>query len=114
MGLDQYVYQVKKRAVIDNFRFKDSFCEIAVMDFSRLWELQYYMSKLYESKGGKKEFNYKYLKVEEDDIKALESAIKEGTFIVEHDYNMEIVKSFIEVAKKAFKENDCIYYYSWW
>ena len=117
MSLDQYVYRVNKSAVIDDFGFKDDLYKeinIMVMDFGSVWELQNYMSNLYESRGGKGEFNCKYIKVEEDDIKDLESAIKEGTLKVEHPYDMELIESFIEIAKKVFEVGDCIYYYSWW
>ena len=124
MGLDMYAYFVGKNRVIDDFAFKES--DTMGEDF--YWRknrfLHGWMANLFYKKGGEGAFNCQPIRLEEDDLDALEEAIKKrdfrdvkGFFWGEQPYSDAMAEhdlGFVKAAKAALADGDAVYYSSWW
>ena len=136
MGLDQYAYRVKKENVIDNLNFKagewepghpDKFGNDLDFDYWRKFHsLDDWMLDLYRSKGGKEEFNCRYIRVAKEDLDKLKKDMEKADFYssdVEYfgmraeeikEEQLEHMLSFIDKAKNAIDAGDAVYYSNWW
>jgi len=130
MGLDQYAYKVDKRAVDKPVDFDPSVSdadEIFVSEEISYWrkhaDLQGWMHKLYNEKGGKDgDFNCSNLELTSEDIDKLEADVNsnslpptQGCFFGESiDEDKEDDLKFISKAREAFANGEAVYYSSWW
>ena len=112
MGLDQYAY-ASKRGVKKK--------EIAY--WRKHPYLEGYMAQLYYDRGGSGEFNCKKVRLEEDDIAALQEHIEDNTlpvtggFFFGSDASNEYREADIEFCISALmhiNEGYFITYTSWW
>ena len=84
------------------------------------------MEELYQSLGGKDEFNMKIVQVLPEDVDRLEEDTKSGK-IKEYDklgffwgdrpfeeYEYESIIDFCEKAREEFKKDSAVFYYSWY
>ena len=124
MGLDMYVIKAPKGSIKKDVDFK-------VPEGKEQGEVHYWrkhpnmhgwMENLYREKGGKEpDFNGDNVKLTEDDIDSLETAINEGAlpetsgfFFGKSDGSeKDDDLQFISEARAALKTHD-IYYTSWW
>jgi hypothetical protein len=126
MGLDQYAFRVRKKAVVSDIAFKEKINKEKAYEELYYWRkvprLQGFMENLYQKKGGTEVFNCKVVRVEENDLDALEKDVKAkklpetyGFFFGEHyEEDMPSVLDFIKKARAVLKEGDAVYYSSWW
>lgn len=123
MGLDQYGFRVKANAVKNDLSFvsgDDTHSELYY--WRKVPRLQGWMENLYREKGGTKEFNCEFVRLEEDDLDKLEADVKNhkmpetvGFFFGCHyEEDMESVLDFIEMAREVIRQGDAVYYSSWW
>ena len=129
MGLDMNIYKTKQKTEKE----VDFFDDIDQTDEESVIELFYWrkhpnihgmMEKIYNRKGGEKEFNCVPVKLNEEDLSEIEFAIKNkslpttgGFFFgesVDSDEEMENDLDFIEKAKEALEEGYTVFYTSWW
>jgi len=88
--------------------------------------LQGWMERLYEQKGGEEEFNCAFVELTPTDLDSLEAAVKredgealpltEGFFFghsSDDSYRQDDL-AFIEKARQAIAQDMQVYYYSWW
>lgn len=139
MGLDQYAYRVPKMYKIDAFHFSKEMPEDEFFYLRKNYLVDDFMQNLYVAKGGKEEFNCKYVEVTEEDIdkfskmlgnrnsiieqerqriKDMESIYEElGVKIQLKDTSYEDVEEaleFIEACYNVLKDDELIYYSNWW
>ena len=126
MGLDQWAFKVKNKAVINRFEFNGDYVNDELFYWRKNRFVQNWMEKLYESLGGKEEFNMMPLQLLPEDIDRLEKdtesgKIKEydaggfffGNKPFEHQEYDEIM-NFCKLAKEELKNGYAVYYDSWW
>ena len=84
-----------------------------------------WMEQLYENKGGTSVFNCRTVRITEDDLNALEKAVRNdeleptpGFFFGATDKiqetHLEQLKKFIDKARAAFQQGKAVFYDSWW
>lgn len=123
MGLDQYAYSVDPRLVEGSVDFKvpdGSARQIAY--WRKHPDLQGWMQELYLAKGGQEEFNCVNVRLEPEDLDALEEAVRDGDlprtsgfFFGEStpdDRDDDLI--FIRDARQELAEGRVVYYTSWW
>ena len=123
MGLDQYAYSVDPRLVEGSVDFKvpdGSARQIAY--WRKHPDLQGWMQELYLAKGGQEEFNCVNVRLELEDLDALEEAVRDGDlprtsgfFFGEStpdDRDDDLI--FIRDARQELAEGRVVYYTSWW
>ena len=123
MGLDQYAYSVDPRLVEGSVDFKvpdGSARQIAY--WRKHPDLQGWMQELYLAKGGQEEFNCVNVRLELEDLDALEEAVRDGDlprtsgfFFGEStpdDQDDDLI--FIRDARAELAEGRVVYYTSWW
>jgi hypothetical protein len=123
MGLDQYAYSVDPRLVEGSVDFKvpdGSARQIAY--WRKHPDLQGWMQELYLAKGGQEEFNCVNVRLELEDLDALEEAVRDGDlprtsgfFFGEStpdDRDDDLI--FIRDARAELAEGRVVYYTSWW
>lgn len=123
MGLDQYAYSVDPRLVEGSVDFKvpdGSARQIAY--WRKHPDLQGWMQELYLAKGGQEEFNCVNVRLEPEDLDALEEAVRDGDlprtsgfFFGEStpdDRDDDLI--FIRDARAELAEGRVVYYTSWW
>lgn len=126
MGLDQYALKVKNKAVINRFQYDYDYMHKEFFYWRKNRFLHNWMEKLYESIGGKDEFNMKNLQLFPEDIDRLEEDTKSGKikeydeggfFFGEQpfeDYEYSSIMDFCEKAREEFKKGNAVFYKSWY
>ncbi len=126
MGLDQYALSVKNKAVINRFEFNRDYEYMEIFYWRKNRFVHNWMEELYQSLGGKDEFNIKYLQLLPEDIDKLEKdtksdKIKEydkgGFFFGEQPFEYqeyEAIMSFCRIARKEFRKGNTVFYVSWY
>lgn len=126
MGLDQYALSVKNKAVINRFEYNQDYKRDEIFYWRKNRFLHNWMEKLYESIGGKDEFNMKNLQLLPEDIDRLEEDTKSGK-IKEYDtdgfffgkqpfgnYEYESIIDFCKIAREEFGKGNAVFYNSWY
>ena len=126
MGLDQWAFSVKNKAVINRFEYNQDYKHDEIFFWGKNRFVHNWMEKLYESIGGKDEFNMKNLRLLSEDIDKLEEDTKSGK-IKEYDASgfffgdqpfehqeYESIMSFCKIAREEFKKGNAVFYYSWY
>lgn len=126
MGLDQYALSVKNKAVISRFEFNRDYEYMEIFYWRKNRFVHNWMEKLYQSLGGKDEFNLKNLQLLPEDIDRLEEDTKSGK-IKEYDkpgffwgdrpfgdYEHSSIMDFCEEAREEFKKGNAVFYESWY
>ena len=126
MGLDQWAFSVKNKAVINRFQYDNDYMHNEFFDWRKSRFLHNWMEKLYQSIGGKDEFNPKNLQLLPEDIDKLEEDTKSGK-IKEYDkggfffgeqtfgnQEYESIISFCKIAREEFKKDNAVFYVSWY
>lgn len=124
MGLDQYAYRVKKGIIngaIPKNIPSDDLEEIAY--WRKHPNLQGWMEKLYNDKGGSDMFNCQFVQLTENDLALLQDDILHNALVEStgpfwgsdsDDYYRRDDFKFIETALGCIKKGYDIVYYSWW
>lgn len=126
MGLDQYALRVKNKAVLSRFEYNQDYKEEEIFYWRKNRFLHNWMEELYQSLGGKDEFNMKIVQVLPEDIDRLEEDTKSGK-IEEYDnlgpffgkqpfeyYEYSSIMDFCERAREEFKYGNAVFYESWY
>ena len=126
MGLDQYAFKVKNKAVINRFQYDHDYMYEEFFGWGKNRFLHNWMEELYQSLGGKDEFNMKIVQVLPEDIDRLEEDTKSGK-IKEYDkpgffwgdrpfgdYEYSSIMDFCEEAREEFKKGNAVFYESWY
>lgn len=126
MGLDQYALSVKNKAVINRFEFNQDYEYMEIFYWRKNRFVHNWMEELYQSFGGKDEFNIKYLQLLSKDIDKLEEDTKSGK-IKEYDkggfffgeqpfeyQEYEAIMSFCKIAREEFRKGNIVFYVSWY
>ena len=126
MGLDQWAFRVKNKAVINRFQYNHDYMYKEFFYWRKNRFLHNWMEKLYQSLGGKEEFNMKIVQLLPEDIDKLEkdtksSKIKKydkgGFFFGEQPFEYqeyEAIMSFCKIAREEFKNGNAVFYDSWY
>ena len=131
MGLDQYAFSVKNKAVINRFEYNQDYKHDEIFFWGKNRFVNNWMERLYESIGGKDEFNMKNLQLLPEDIDKLEKDTKSGKIkeydklIKEYDklsflwgdptfeyYEYSSIIDFCEKAREEFKKDNAVFYVS--
>lgn len=120
MGLDMYAY--KTRTPLSAFGFKPPEDATEIQYWRKHPDLHGWMERLYRAKGGRAEFNLETVRLDPEDIDALEQVVKAnrlpfttGFFFgasVPEDKDDDL--AFIRAARKAFQEGCAVFYTCWW
>lgn len=78
MGLDQWAFRVKNKAVLNRFEYNQDYEHKQFFYWRKNRYVHNWMEKLYQSLGGKDEFNLKILQLLPEDIDKLEEDTKSG------------------------------------
>ena len=126
MGLDQYALSVKNKAAINRFEFIQDYEYMEIFYWRKNRFVHNWMEELYQSLGGKDEFNIKYLQLLPEDIDKLEKDTKSGK-IKEYDkggfffgeqpfeyQEYEAIMSFCKIAREEFRKGNTVFYVSWY
>ena len=126
MGLDQYAFSVKNKAVINRFQYDYDYTHKEFLGLGKNRFLHNWMEELYQSLGGIDEFNMKDVQVLPEDIDKLEEDTKSGK-IKEYDADgfffdkqpsanreYESIISFCKIAREEFKNDNAVFYCSWY
>ena len=126
MGLDQYAIRVKNKAVINRFEYNQDYNYDEIFYWRKNRFVHNWMEELYQSLGGKDEFNMKIVQVLPEDIDKLEKNTKSGK-IKEYDkggfffgeqpfeyQEYEAIMSFCRIAREEFKNGNAVFYESWY
>ena len=131
MGLYQWAFSVKNKAVINRFEYNQDYKHDEIFFWGKNRFVNNWMKKLYESIGGKDEFNMKNLQLLPEDIDKLEKDTKSGKIkeydklIKEYDklgflwedksfeyYEYSSIIDFCEKAREEFKKDNAVFYVS--
>ena len=126
MGLDQYAFSVKNKAVINRFQYDNDYMDKEFLGLGKNRFLHNWMEELYQSLGGKDEFNMKLVQVLPEDVDRLEEDTKSGK-IIEYDklgffwgdrpfgdYEYSSIMDFCEEVREEFKKDNAVFYESWY
>lgn len=126
MGLDQYAFSVKNKAIINHFEYNQDYKRDEIFYCRKNRFLHNWMEELYQSLGGKDEFNMKIVQVLPEDVDRLEEDIKSGK-IKEYGtdgfffgkqpfgyYEYSSIMDFCERAREEFKYGNTVFYCSWY
>ena len=126
MGLDQYALSVKNKAVINRFQYDYDYEKDEIFYWRKNRFLHNWMKELYQSLGGKDEFNMKIVQVLPEDIDRLEEDTKsdkikeygtDGFFFGKQPFGnreYELIIDFCEKAREEFKKDNAVFYESWY
>lgn len=124
MGLDQYLYKVKKNISINEYyemvnkidrdeygflndeQFKklcDEICKKEIGYWRKHYELDHYMECIYRERGGTESFTGKYLELTYDDIKKIMEEIKD-------EHTTDVMLDALTAINKGYK----VWYCNWW
>ena len=124
MGLDQTAFRIKAKPSSQvDFDFLEE--PDVIQKWRKHPNLEGWMEQLYYEKGGKNpSFNCCYLQLKWEDILELQKTIESGAlpktsgFFFGESSSSPIEKerdlNFIQSAKEALAEGDCVVYTSWW
>jgi len=120
MGLDMYAYKTKAQVAEHGFVEPDDSVEIQY--WRKHPNLHGWMEELYQRKGGTEEFNLTTVRLDEADIDALESAVRNDRlpettgffFGTSQPEDKADDLLFISAARQALKEGYAVFYTSWW
>jgi len=120
MGLDMYAYSTQQEINEVDFNFPTDLQKL--MGWRKHPNLHGWMEELYIRKGGTGIFNVDCVRLDAEDIDALEIAVFEDTLPVTDGFFFGESRSehkrddliFIEYARKAFNEGRHVFYTSWW
>ena len=120
MGLDMYAYSTQKPIAEVGFKFPEDSAKIIC--WRKHPNLHGWMEELYVRKGGTSLFNCEGVRLDAEDIDALESLViadelpaTEGFFFGEsrpEDKADDLL--FIKYARKALNAGHNVFYTSWW
>ena len=126
MGLDQYAFSVKNKAVINRFEYNQDYKRDEIFYWRKNRFLHNWMEELYQSLGGKDEFNMMIVQVLPEDVDRLEEDTKSGK-LKEYDtdgfffgnqpfgyYEDSSIMDFCERAREEFKYGNAVFYCSWY
>ena len=126
MGLDQWAFSIKNKAVLSRFEYNQDYKEDEIFYWRKNRFLHNWMEELYQSLGGKDEFNMKIVQLLPEDIDKLEEDTKSGK-IKEYDASgfffgkqsfenqeYEAIMSFCRIAREEFKNGNTVFYESWY
>lgn len=126
MGLDQNALSVKNKAVINRFEYNQDYKHDGIFYWCKNRFLHNWMEELYQSLGGKDEFNMKIVQLLPEDIDRLEEDTKSGK-IKKYDADgfffgkqpfgnqeYELIIDFCEKAREEFKKDNAVFYESWY
>ena len=126
MGLDQWAFSVKNKAVISRFEYNQDYKDDEIFYWRKNRFLHNWMKELYQSLGGKDEFNMKIVQLLPEDIDRLEEDTKSGK-IKEYDtggfffgeqpfeyQEYETIMSFCRIAREEFRNDNAVFYESWY
>ena len=126
MGLDQWTFRVKNKAVLNRFEYNHDYEHKQFFYWRKNRYVQNWMEKLYQSLGGKDEFNLKILQLLPEDIDKLEEDTKSGKI---KEYNKsgfffgnqpfeyqeyDSIMRFCRMAREEFKRDNAVFYDSWY
>lgn len=149
MGLDQYAYRIPKKYKIDSLSFSKEISDKELVFSREFFYLRKnylvddFMQDLYVAKGGKEEFNCKYVEVTEEDLDALYKLLTDKKYITGSALEFEGIKQefyekigatytpitsevevytedaqdgleFIEAAHRVLQDGELVYYSNWW
>lgn len=131
MRLYQWAFSVKNKAVINRFEYNQDYKHDEIFFWGKNRFVNNWMERLYESIGGKDEFNMKNLQLLPEDIDKLEKDTKSGKIkeydklIKEYDklsflwgdptfeyYGYSSIIDFCEKAREEFKKDNAVFYVS--
>ena len=120
MGLDMYAYCTENKITDIDFDTPDDAHQFAT--WRKHPHLHDWMEQLYRAKGGGMRcFNCVNLKLEPEDIDALESGVMavtppppRGFFSESLPEDKARYRAFIAHARERFKNGDSVFYSSWW
>ena len=126
MGLDQWAFSVKNKAVISRFEYNQDYKDDEIFYWRKNRFLHNWMEELYQSLGGKDEFNMRSVQLLPEDIDKLEKDTQSGK-IKEYDklgflwgdksfeyYEYSSIMDFCEKAREEFKKGNAVFYNSWY
>ena len=126
MGLDQWAFSVKNKAVLSRFEYNRDYKHDEIFYWRKNRFVHNWMEKLYQSIGGKDEFNMRAVQLLPEDIDRLEEDTKSGK-IKEYDtggfffgeqtfgnQEYESIISFCKIARKEFRNGNTVFYNSWY
>lgn len=126
MGLDQWAYSVKNKAVLNRFDFNLDYEYDKIFYWRKNRFVHNWMKKLYQSLCGKDEFNMEIIQLFPEDIDKLEEDTKSGK-IKEYDkggfffgeqtfgnHEYSSIMDFCEKARGEFKKGNAVFYTSWY
>ena len=126
MGLDQWAFSTKNKAVLSRFEYNKDYKDDEIFYWRKNRFLHNWMEELYQSLGGKDEFNMKIVQLLPEDIDKLEEDTKSGK-IKEYDTDgfffgkqpfgnreYELIIDFCEKAREEFKKDNAVFYESWY
>lgn len=126
MGLDQWAFSVKNKAMLSRFEYNQDYKYDEIFYWRKNRFVHNWMERLYESLGGKDEFNMKNLQLLPEDIDKLEEDTKSGKikkydkggfFFGEQPFEYqeyEAIMSFCRIAREEFKNGNAVFYNSWY
>ena len=126
MGLDQWAFSTKNKAVLSRFEYNQDYKDDEIFYWRKNRFLHNWMEELYQSLGGKDEFNMRIVQVLTEDIDRLEEDTKSGKikeydklglFFGEQpfeDYEYSSIIEFCKIAREEFKKCNAVFYYSWY
>ena len=126
MGLDQWAFSIKNKAVLSRFEYNQDYKEDEIFYWRKNRFLHNWMEELYQSLGGKDEFNMKIVQLLPEDIDKLEEDTKSGK-IKKYDADgfffgkqpfgnreYSLIIDFCEKAREEFKKDNAVFYESWY
>lgn len=126
MGLDQWAFRVKNKAVLNRFDYNQDYEHKQFFYWRKNRYVHNWMEKLYQSLGGKDEFNMKIVQVLPEDIDKLEEDTKSGKikqynksgfFFGDQSFEYQeydSIMSFCRMAREEFKKDNAVFYESWY
>ena len=129
MGLDMYAYTIEQDRVGEHevsdtlpsdFKFGEQADDKNFAYWRKFNHLHDFMAYLYYDKGGEKEFNCEFVRVDLRDLDAIKELLDDkeyGFFLSDDEMSDEHVKythDFINRAKEAINQGMSVWYGSWW
>jgi hypothetical protein len=120
MGLDMYAFATSENIPAVDFDDPPDCEDIAY--WRKHPNLHGWMEQLYRKKGGKREFNCANVRLDPEDLNALETAVRNDTlpltggfFFGESRPKEKILDlKFLQKAREAITSGKAVFYTSWW
>ena len=126
MGLDQWAFSVKNKALLSRFEYNRDYKHDEIFYWRKNRFVHNWMEQLYQSIGGIDEFNMKNVQLLPEDIDKLEEDTKSGKIKEYHadgfffgkqpfgNREYESIISFCKIAREEFKNDNAVFYCSWY